>query len=226
MESSEEKNSVTSPKADIIFILGSRTFAHEALASALQRALCMECHSIATLSEIDCEALHPNMECAILLVDSQEASLEAVFAEVSSFPPLARKSAIVVVFNLSTNSGVERSAFVHGARGFFYKEDSLEHMVKGLRALLEGHLWMSRDILVEFALLGSGKRESPAKEKSLLTAREKQVLALVSVGASNEEIADRLYISPHTVKTHLYNTFKKISVPNRFQAALWAARNL
>jgi len=49
---------------------------------------------------------------------------------------------------------------------------------------------------------------------------------MVAVGAKNEEIADELFISPNTVRTHIYNIFKKINVPNRLQAALWAAKNL
>jgi DNA-binding CsgD family transcriptional regulator len=49
---------------------------------------------------------------------------------------------------------------------------------------------------------------------------------MISVGAKNEEIADKLFISPNTVKTHIYNIFKKIDVPNRLQAALWAAKHL
>jgi DNA-binding CsgD family transcriptional regulator len=49
---------------------------------------------------------------------------------------------------------------------------------------------------------------------------------MVVSGATNEEIAARICISPHTVKTHIYNIFKKIKVPNRLQAALWAAKNL
>jgi LuxR family transcriptional regulator of csgAB operon len=59
-----------------------------------------------------------------------------------------------------------------------------------------------------------------------LTPREVEILAMVAVGAKNEEIAEKLHISPHTVKTHIYNIFKKIDVPNRLQAALWAASNL
>ena len=49
---------------------------------------------------------------------------------------------------------------------------------------------------------------------------------LVSAGAKNEQIAEELHISPNTVKTHIYNIFKKIGVPNRLQAALWAVKNL
>ena len=63
------------------------------------------------------------------------------------------------------------------------------------------------------------------KAQSLLTPREKQILTMIAVGASNDEIADNLCISPHTVKTHLYNIYNKIRVPNRIQAALWAAKN-
>jgi LuxR family transcriptional regulator of csgAB operon len=46
------------------------------------------------------------------------------------------------------------------------------------------------------------------------------------MGATNEEIGAKLCISTNTVKTHVYNIFHKIKVPNRLQAALWAAKNL
>jgi DNA-binding CsgD family transcriptional regulator len=48
---------------------------------------------------------------------------------------------------------------------------------------------------------------------------------MVASGATNEQISDRLFLSRHTVKTHVYNIFKKINVTNRLQAALWAAKN-
>jgi LuxR family transcriptional regulator of csgAB operon len=48
----------------------------------------------------------------------------------------------------------------------------------------------------------------------------------VENGAQNDEIAEKLFISPHTVKTHLCHIFKKISVPDRLQAVLWVAKNL
>lgn len=60
----------------------------------------------------------------------------------------------------------------------------------------------------------------------VLTTREKEMLAEIASGATNQEIADALYVSLHTVKTHIYNIFKKIKVSNRLQATLWAAKHL
>jgi DNA-binding CsgD family transcriptional regulator len=59
-----------------------------------------------------------------------------------------------------------------------------------------------------------------------LTKRELEILSTIAEGATNEEIADRFFISPNTVKSHLYNIYKKIGLSNRLQAALWARRNL
>ncbi|WDP93254.1 MAG: response regulator transcription factor [Desulfobacter sp.] len=59
-----------------------------------------------------------------------------------------------------------------------------------------------------------------------LTRRQKEILGLIAKGCSNKEIADTLFISPLTVKTHLQNIFAKINVKQRLQAALWAAKHL
>jgi DNA-binding NarL/FixJ family response regulator len=59
-----------------------------------------------------------------------------------------------------------------------------------------------------------------------LTPREKEILVLVASGYGNKTISDDLRISPHTVKTHICSIYKKINADNRFQAALWAIKNL
>ncbi len=68
--------------------------------------------------------------------------------------------------------------------------------------------------------------EEQTPDDSGLTRREREILDLIASGFSNQQIADELFISPHTVKTHLHNIFKKINVKRRLQAALWAAENL
>ena len=64
------------------------------------------------------------------------------------------------------------------------------------------------------------------KGYAILTHREVEILSMVAVGFSNRDVAEELCISHHTVKWHLRNVFKKISVPNRLQAALWSVKNL
>jgi len=62
--------------------------------------------------------------------------------------------------------------------------------------------------------------------ETVLTRREMEILTVLASGAKNAEIASKLYISSHTVKTHLYAIYKKINVSNRLQAVLWAGENL
>ena len=59
-----------------------------------------------------------------------------------------------------------------------------------------------------------------------LTIREQEIMRCLMTGASNSEIASSLFVSEHTIKSHLYNVFKKINVRNRLQAVRWAKENL
>jgi DNA-binding NarL/FixJ family response regulator len=209
-----------------LYILASVNFHAEALASVLQREVGAACLCCEDPGELGTMAQTSSARAKILLINSIEKDFEIALVDIQVKNQGASDGLVPVLYNLQPGSGIEKKAFTRGIRGFFYRNDSLEHMIKGIHALLKGELWMSRDLLVEFALKGSPKGTASGSSGALLTQRETQILALVSVGASNEEIADRLTLSPHTVKTHLYNVFKKINVPNRFQAALWAAKNL
>jgi DNA-binding NarL/FixJ family response regulator len=64
-----------------------------------------------------------------------------------------------------------------------------------------------------------------AEEEEPLSIREVEVLLCLCTGASNQAIADKLCISPHTVKTHLYSIYQKLNVNSRLNACLWAYRN-
>ena len=75
---------------------------------------------------------------------------------------------------------------------------------------------------LDFVSVETDKQESNAA----LTGREKEIIRLVSLGLSNQEIADQLFISDKTVKTHLSNIYKKLEMTNRTELALYAIQTL
>ena len=81
-------------------------------------------------------------------------------------------------------------------------------------------------LLVDYGDVLSRQRPRTAIDKAGLTMREVEILGHLTHGATNDQIASALFLSRHTVKTHLYNIFRKLGVSNRLQATLWAAENL
>jgi DNA-binding CsgD family transcriptional regulator len=212
--------------AGAVFILGAANFQNEALAYALSSALGLECICVSDACAATEAIARTTAKTKILMIEHPVPDIDAVIGKSREAGRASWDGVVPSLYNLEPGLGMEKKQFTLGVRGFFYRTDSLELIVRGLRALMGGELWMSRSLLVQFALMGGDGPGATDKTAGLLTHRETQILALVSTGASNEEIAEKLTLSPHTVKTHLYNVFKKINVPNRFQAALWAAKNL
>jgi len=129
------------------------------------------------------------------------------------------------LFNLPSGRGLEKRLVPYGVRGIFYDRDSLPHFAKGVAAILNDELWMTRSVMTDIILEKENPQQRKIKHTSGLTAREIEILELITIGTTNERIAEKLCISKNTVKTHIYNIFKKIDVPNRLQAALWAVKN-
>jgi DNA-binding NarL/FixJ family response regulator len=209
-----------------IFFIGSKNYYHEALSYAMEHEIGVKCEVVVCCDTIPQEFKNGEGKKGLVLINYLEKEFEKELAVLGFQEKGHHDSIVVALFNLQKGTGIERRAFNKGVKGFFYRDDSLPHMRKGLQALLTGEIWISRDILVEVALKSSMPKTMATRKKMELTEREMEILALVSTGSSNEEIAEKLFISPHTVKTHLYKVFQKIKVPNRLQAALWAAKNL
>ncbi len=207
----------------LVLIWGQRTLLYEALAQLLEMQVCQKCiitNDLATLQrEIRSGEKHK-----VVLIDALERDFEKSLAELVSLEGWDSASVAVALFNMMNGHSVERKAFLKGASGFFYRQDSLQTLLNGLDALLQGEAWIPHRLLTEIALHKRGN--GAGSDGANLTKREMDVLGLVASGASNEQIGDKLCISPHTVKTHMYNVFKKLQVPNRLQAALWAEKNL
>ena len=132
----------------------------------------------------------------------------------------------MAVLNLIRGLRIEEELVTRGVRGIFYANDLPDHLQKGVLGLLEGKIWISREIMSRFIPETREAKRLSANEGSVLSKREVEILNLVSRGAMNTEIGEELYISRHTVKSHLYSIYKKIKVANRLEAALWAKENL
>ena len=160
----------------------------------------------------------------LFLVDSTIQSVEKIMKDI--FTNRYLEDCYISLFNLKEGTGIEGKALSKNVRGFFYKDDSFEIFIKGLKAIFAEEVWVSRDVLLKVVFDTIEERRARIQQRTALTQRQIEILSLVSMGASNEEIAEKMTISENTVKTHLYNIFKKINVPNRLQAALWAAKHL
>ena len=218
-----------------VLIISPRRLDSELLAYALQREICPKCRIVSDVSALK-DAPHLGKEGdgkppgdpakTLLLIDCVENDFDRVMRELSDQQHDPSDTLVVALYNIYPGWGIEEEALRFGIKGFFYRHDDFKLLTKGLHAILGREVWVSREILLRSATGAQRKKRSAIQEKTGLSIREIEILLLLSSGLQNEEIAQKLFISPNTVKTHLYNIFKKIEVPNRLQATLWVAKNI
>ena len=210
----------------IVYVIGPLKLQNELLVEYLQKETEIPCISwLKPKSPTTTKDL--NADTSLFLLDCYQADLNNLWIK----PDLSRlndfPNSFIALFNVLANRGMEKDALKRNVRGIFYENESPDHLAKGIRSILRGELWYPRVVLGDI-LFNEIKTNAKFKEthSNHLTPREKEVLMMIASGEANEEIAQRLSISPNTVKTHIYNIYGKIEVPNRIQAAIWAAKNL
>ncbi|MBI0377810.1 response regulator transcription factor [Streptomyces sp. NEAU-174] len=111
-----------------------------------------------------------------------------------------------------------------GASGFLVKDTEPEELLRAVRAVVGGDALLSpgvtRRLIAEFA--ARSREPAPAAALAELTEREREVMALVGMGLSNQEIARRLVVSPLTAKTHVSRTMVKLGARDRAQLVVLA----
>ncbi|MFF0596696.1 response regulator [Streptomyces antibioticus] len=111
-----------------------------------------------------------------------------------------------------------------GASGFLVKDTEPDELLRAVRAVVAGDALLSpgvtRRLIAEFA--ARSREPAAAAELDRLTEREREVMALVGIGLSNEEIARRLVVSPLTAKTHVSRTMVKLGARDRAQLVVLA----
>lgn len=226
-KTSSKDNTQVRLTGKLIYIIGPRRLQNELMSSFLEQETGAKCTGGEDLSHV------PNIsdkhigQSGLILLDCMGKDLNGCLLELESNDEKKMLSGyLLALFNVEPGLDIEKRALRQGVRGIFYEQGPLKLLPKGVRAIFNGELWVSREIMTKYVLEDSRREIKYKKGVTILTQREIEVLTMVAVGAKNKKIADKLYISLHTVKTHIYNIFKKIDVPNRLQAALWAAKHL
>jgi DNA-binding NarL/FixJ family response regulator len=157
----------------------------------------------------------------LLLLDlnlQNESGLDLLPRLLEQFPQLK-----ILVLTASIDQEDRVNSIKLGAKGVVLKYAASENLIKSIRKVAEGEMWVDHEttkkLFEELADKRGPKAESPL---DLLTDREREVTALVGEGMRNKEIADRLFISERTVKTHISNIFQKLDLSDRLELALFA----
>ena len=210
-----------------IHIVGPLMLQNELLCELLEQKTGLPC---ATCHEDDLTSLvdeHKKVGGAwLILRDSLGTDMTKLWTELSAWRKGNMEHCSVALFNVIPDLEVCKEALRRGVRGIFFENDHLLQLAKGVRAILDGKLWFSRDTVAECFLEKPRLIRPLDKSPASLSPREEEILMMIAYGATNHKISDELCISPNTVKTHAYNIFRKINVDNRLQAALWAVRSL
>nr|WP_195909319.1 response regulator transcription factor [Microlunatus sp. Gsoil 973] len=164
------------------------------------------------------EATHPD----VVLMDLRMPVMDGVAATARILAE--HPGTGVLVLTTFDDDASIAGALRAGARGYLTKDASREDIATAIRSVARGHATFDPQVS---ARLVSGLRplqQVPEDSSALadLTPREREVLALIGDGLNNTEIADRLFISAATVKTHINNLFSKLGLRDRAQAVRFA----
>ena len=111
-----------------------------------------------------------------------------------------------------------------GAKGYLSKNTTISGLIKAIKVVNKGQLWVERKLIAGYfngdITADIGREDRQEKTKGELTPREQDVLRLLIKGFTNKEIANGLFISEKTVKSHLNKIFKKLNVSRRLDAIL------
>ena len=221
---SVERTTLSSMKFSKLYIWGPNPFTNRLLASHVETITAIMPECICTVEELnghgfaeqslvfcDCDKLAPLSYCQRFYKPGDD------FARTPN----------IVLMNVAKDKDLLNEIKIYPILGVLYSSDNFDHVSKGIQKIFEGEHWLSRKLL-ERTLISVREEFQQERSKalpSILTLREREIVKMIGSGHDNQSIADELFISPNTVKTHISNIYKKINVSNRVQTILWASEN-
>lgn len=134
----------------------------------------------------------------------------------------------VVILGLARGARHLRDYAEAGVAGYLLRDAPLAELTEALEAVLRGERVcggrVARHLVDRLGRLGRRNRRRQAMEALRLTPRQMEVLRLVAQGLGNEQVAERLGLSPYTVKNHVHNILERLGVSDRTEAVAYAYR--
>lgn len=196
----EGLRSMLSPEPDIV-VVGEAGDGHEAVRMVVERA--------------------PD----IVLMDVRMPGMDGL-AALEAIKRVSNRTSVIMV-TLYDDPDYLMRAVSAGAAGYILKDASRDELVRAVRVTAEGGAIIAPNMLSQLLKRMSQllvESAPPSPPKGGLSEREIEVLRLMAEGLTNQEIAERLFLSPTTVKTHVQNILHKLEVSDRTQAAVYAIR--
>jgi LuxR family transcriptional regulator of csgAB operon len=221
----KNKQTGNSISEEQVYIVGQLRLQNDLLAAYIEEKAGMKCVCW-PVSEISPFPQIKSGQKSLILWDCLNSDMDHFWSCLYAGSGSNMGECFVALFNVPPGLGIENRAIKSNVRGIFYENDPPEILTRGVQAVLNGELWFSRRMLTKHILDKKDSDVPIRKASTSLTPREKEILGMIASGAPNDEIVKELCISLHTVKTHIYNIYKKVKVSNRTQAALWATRHI
>lgn len=164
-----------------------------------------------------------NREADIVLMDIRMPGMDGI--EATRRIVAAGGPRVIIVTTFSVDEHVFK-ALRAGASGFLLKNTSPEQLAEAVRLVSRGDALIApevtRSLIEAFARTADPSTPAPAQLRDMLTPREIEVLTSLARGASNAEIAEKLFISEATAKTHVSHILTKLGLRDRTQAVVLA----
>ena len=167
----------------IIYIIGPRRLQNELIASCLKRetgAKCIIAEDINNISENDSKYRGRSR---MVFFDCQGKNPKSLMSELRPYVTQEQPRNYIVLFDVRPDLGIEKKCMSEGIQGVFYEQDSLNIFLKGVQAVYNGELWISRKIMTNCILEGKDKDKASKSSSTNLTQREIEVVARIAVGA-------------------------------------------
>lgn len=171
-----------------------------------------------------------NKQDTILLVDITLPDVQLYLKQECCEKTILSKYFSAAAFNLKKESNHELLAVHSGFKGIFYEDENLEEFIREIEYIANGGIRLPKKLMFEALHSGALDHKEEVVNQTIdekkirlsgLTRREVEILQLIHHGATNQEIADKLFISIFTVKKHLSNIYQKTDRGNRNEAAMW-----